>query len=469
MQPTRRLSRPRMNRRPRLTLFAVVNSLTVGLLMIPPVSNAAASVPPSHGNADEQAAATIISDVEIAPRLHELTMNSPAMGGEIKARLLVPVGYDEAPDRPRPVLYLLHGANGNESTWTLKPGVPEIMEPYDMLLIMPDGGEAGFYSDWYNNGNGGSPGYETHHVVELRQILEERFHANGRYAIAGASMGGFGTMSYAARHPDMFVAAASISGALNTGLADPLGIQSLAGVSGVAAPIDLTSVWGPKGAGEVRWRAHNPADLASNLDEVKLRVGGGNGIPRKNELNEERLSLVTTLEAGTWAMSKSFVHQLRRFDVPVTTDFYGAGLHTGPYFRGQLERSLPMLTQALAEDRPVPTAFRYRSGEQTFSVWGWDVARSWNEPTFTDMAVDGNHLRLAGKGEVTVTTPPLFQPGKTYKIGNRRIRQQAVADADGQLSFTLDLASTSRDYHQQLRDRASKRPRWGVSVVISPA
>lgn len=436
-------------------------------MTIPPAGSATAAMPTVLNFPAAHAAATIISDIEIAPRLHELTIDSPAMGGEIKARLLVPVGYDEAPDRPRPVLYLLHGANGNEGTWTAKIGLQEMMAPHDMLVIMPDGGETGFYTDWYNNGNGGSPGYETHHLIELRQILEQRFSANGRYAIAGASMGGFGTMSYAARHPDMFVAAASISGALDTGLADPLGIQSFTKLSS-KLPIDLSAIWGPKSAGEVRWRAHNPADLASNLDEVELRVSGGNGIPRPDERDDPRLAQVTVLEAATWAMSKSFVRQLDQLDVPATTDFYGAGLHTGPYFRGQLERSLPMLTQALAEDRPVPTAFRYRSGEQTFSVWGWDVETGWIEPTFTDMAVDGNNLRIAGKGEVTVTTPPQFQPGTTYKIGNRRIHRQAVADADGRLRFTLDLANTSRDYHQRLRDRAGKRPRWGVSVVISP-
>ncbi|MBI3257683.1 MAG: prolyl oligopeptidase family serine peptidase, partial [Actinobacteria bacterium] len=231
-----------------ISRFVMILSLLVAFATLAPIGHADAAVESST----PAPPATLVSDIEIGSRLHELTMDSPAMGGKIKARLLVPIGWEQDPDRPRPVLYLLHGANGNEGSWTSKPGLQEILAPYDVLVIMPDGGEAGFYSDWYNNGSGGAPAYETHHLVELRHILEEDYHANGRYAVAGASMGGLGTMSYAARHPDMFVAAASISGALDTGLADPLGIQSLAGVSGVAAPIDLTSVWGPKGAGEVR-------------------------------------------------------------------------------------------------------------------------------------------------------------------------------------------------------------------------
>jgi S-formylglutathione hydrolase FrmB len=37
-------------------------------------------------------------------------------------------------------------------------------------------------------------------------------------AIAGVSMGGYGALSYAARHPDTFAAAASFSGALGARL-----------------------------------------------------------------------------------------------------------------------------------------------------------------------------------------------------------------------------------------------------------
>ncbi len=446
-------------------------SLIVGLVVLSASGLAEAATLPSTSPAP----AEVISDVVIGPRLHELTIDSPAIGGEIKARLLVPVGWDQDPKRARPVLYLLHGANGNESTWTKKPGLEEILAPYDVLVIMPDGGEAGFYSNWHHNDNGPTPAYETHHLVELRQILEERFNANGRYSIAGSSMGGFGTMSYAARHPDMFAAAASISGALNIGLADPLGLQSLAGIAGVAAPIDLTSIWGPKGSSEVTWRAHNPADLASNLDEVELRVGGGNGVPTAEERrpegrdpNEPKLALVTTLETGTLAMSKSFVNQLNRFDVDVTTDFYGAGLHTGPYFRAQLERSLPMLIAALQQDRPVPNAFRYRSGERSFSVWGWEFSTNWNEPTFTDLVVDGKEIHLSGRGLVTITTPAKFKAGKTYRISNRRVRKEVVADAEGSLTFTLDLGDTARDYRNPLRDRPGKRPLRGVRVAITP-
>jgi S-formylglutathione hydrolase FrmB len=67
-----------------------------------------------------------------------------------------------------------------------------------VLIVMPDGGKLGFYTDWWAHG-GSKPGWETFHLVELAQILERGPHAADRRAIAGLSMGGFGAMSYAGR------------------------------------------------------------------------------------------------------------------------------------------------------------------------------------------------------------------------------------------------------------------------------
>ena len=88
-------------------------------------------------------------------------------------------------------------------------------------------------------------------------------------------MGGFGTMSYAARHPDLFVAAASFSGALNN--VEP-------GFGPVAEALSVQDGGGRSSSGgsrtdEVRWRAHNPVDLAENLRPLELTVRTGNGLP----------------------------------------------------------------------------------------------------------------------------------------------------------------------------------------------
>ena len=60
-------------------------------------------------------------------------------------------------------------------------------------------------------------------------------------AIAGLSMGGYGALSYAARHPGTFAAAASFSGALEVGSA---------------------AAWGVRSGNKARWRAHLPISIA---------------------------------------------------------------------------------------------------------------------------------------------------------------------------------------------------------------
>ena len=87
----------------------------------------------------------------------------------------------------------------------------------DLLVVMPDGGDwEAEYSDWVDRGAGGPPMWETFHLVELRELIERNWHAGQKQVIAGLSMGGMGAMIYAARHPKMFLAAASFSGVLDT-------------------------------------------------------------------------------------------------------------------------------------------------------------------------------------------------------------------------------------------------------------
>jgi diacylglycerol O-acyltransferase / trehalose O-mycolyltransferase len=162
----------------------------------------------------------------------------------------LPAGFDPSADDGWPALYLLHGAWGDQASWT---GYLAPLEDEDVIVVMPDGGTVGWYSDWYNRGAGGPPGWETFHLVELRSILERCYRADGRYAVAGLSMGGFGALSYAARHPDLFVAAASYSGAVHTRAGEPVAPLVLTGLNGIESG-SPDGVWGNFLLDEVRWR-----------------------------------------------------------------------------------------------------------------------------------------------------------------------------------------------------------------------
>jgi diacylglycerol O-acyltransferase / trehalose O-mycolyltransferase / mycolyltransferase Ag85 len=90
------------------------------------------------------------------------------------------------------VLWLLHGCCDSYQSWTRSTDVDELAELADVLVVMPEAGEVGFYTDWCNGGRKGPPWWETFHLTELRQLLERDWRAGDRRVIAGLSMGGSG-------------------------------------------------------------------------------------------------------------------------------------------------------------------------------------------------------------------------------------------------------------------------------------
>src|SRR5206468_9699510 len=92
-----------------------------------------------------------------------------------------------------------------------------------LIVVMPQaagqGQGGGWASDWRNEGRGGPPKWETFTIGELVPWVDATYRTSARRAgraIAGLSMGGFSAMSYAVRHPDLFAAASSYSGATDT-------------------------------------------------------------------------------------------------------------------------------------------------------------------------------------------------------------------------------------------------------------
>ena len=111
---------------------------------------------------------------EVDERTVDLTIESPSVGVR-SVRLILPASWEEQPDATWPSLYLLHGQGGNYTNWTedtdIAPRVAEELE-LDVLMVMPDG-EASYYSDWWNDGEGNDDNaWATFHIEELPAILE---------------------------------------------------------------------------------------------------------------------------------------------------------------------------------------------------------------------------------------------------------------------------------------------------------
>ncbi|WP_103944085.1 alpha/beta hydrolase [Thermomonospora echinospora] len=137
----------------------------------------------------------------------------------VRVRVWFPAGYSSTGAGHR-VLYLLHGGNGQFSDWSDPSGgnlAARIQNlGFDGLIVQPEGGRAGWYQDWAGNTNGGfRPGWETFHIQQLIPWIDQNFNTDASRAgrmVAGLSMGGYGALKYAVRHPDLFSTVASFSG-----------------------------------------------------------------------------------------------------------------------------------------------------------------------------------------------------------------------------------------------------------------
>lgn len=114
---------------------------------------------------------------------------------------------------PFPVLYLLHGLSDDHTGWIRRTSVERYMDNVPMIVVMPDGHRS-FY---INDGRPGGNPYEDHIIKDVVGFVDETFRTipqRQARAVAGLSMGGYGSMMLALRHPDLFSVACSHSGAL---------------------------------------------------------------------------------------------------------------------------------------------------------------------------------------------------------------------------------------------------------------
>jgi diacylglycerol O-acyltransferase/trehalose O-mycolyltransferase len=159
-------------------------------------------------------------------------------------------------------------------------------------------------------------------------------------------MGGLGAISYAARHPGMFQAAASYSGILDTRYQGgprpgPALIQGLLRAFGQ----DPDALWGDPRQQAGVWDAHNPTDLAGHLRGVALFVSVGDGQP--GPLVPHPTQQASQLERALRPQTLAFVGRLRQLGIPVEVDAAGHGTHDWPDWQQALHRSLPLLQHAL--------------------------------------------------------------------------------------------------------------------------
>jgi len=132
--------------------------------------------------------------------------------------IVLPASFDANKTKHFPILYALHGLGDNEQfflhsgMWNLVEDMQEKGQLKEFLVATPDGG-----ASFYINSKDGKDRYEDFLLQEFFPFVERRYRvAPGRAnrAIFGVSMGGYGALHLAFRHPQLFVAVSAHSAAL---------------------------------------------------------------------------------------------------------------------------------------------------------------------------------------------------------------------------------------------------------------
>ncbi|MFF9858458.1 alpha/beta hydrolase [Streptomyces tendae] len=313
-------------------------------VLAPTAPGAVAAGKPDTGAA--RPGAEVVAVTRVADRQVDLSVRSTALGGRtVDVRLLTPDGWNPHDRRHRqhwPTLWLLHGCCGDYTSWTSMTDVAETDSLRDVLVVMPEAGWNGWYSDWWNHGQGGDPAWETFHTEELRHLLERDWGAGSNRVVAGLSMGGQGALLYAARHPGMFKATAAFSGSAHPLLNE----ESIDRIMGFFAgqDNDPLRVWGDPVAQRRTWQAHDPFHLAKRLRSIPVYLSCGDGTT--GPLDPP--GATSALEADFNRQNHALAAELERVGARhVTTNFYGPGTHGWAYWERELHASLPMLLGAL--------------------------------------------------------------------------------------------------------------------------
>jgi S-formylglutathione hydrolase FrmB len=169
-----------------------------------------------HGSADTHMGSEADTPSPAQPGLSRIQVTDPA---DHKA-YGVYVWRPAVPEtRDLPVLYFLHGVPSDPKTIVQYEGLAKQVQSYvahggrPFVLAVPDGNGSHHDDTEWADAADGSDRIEDRVMNEVIPAVEGRHRRDAAHrAIGGFSMGGYGSMNLALRHPGVFGAVASISG-----------------------------------------------------------------------------------------------------------------------------------------------------------------------------------------------------------------------------------------------------------------
>ncbi len=243
---------------------------------------------------------------------------SSALAREMPYEVVLPAGYSASQER-YPVLYLLHGWQGDETNFVSLTHLVEDASAYKLIVVTPRAGNS-----WYvNSATHAKDRYADYVSQDLIAEVDAHYRTIAsphERAVAGISMGGYGAMLFSLRHPGAFAFAASISGAF----AGPSGIESV-------MPQLKPSTDAAFGAARSTTRRQNDVDtLIGAVDRTRqpyffLECGAKDTLLSSNRRLVEKLS------------SHGFAYEYH--ELP--------GAHTWPFWDGALPPMLEVLSMQM--------------------------------------------------------------------------------------------------------------------------
>lgn len=298
-----------------------------------------------------------------------LKFYSATLHREVSYSVLLPENYSADKNTQYGVVYLLHGWGGDQSSWG--PSSMNIQSIIDLktksgqvrslIYIMPQG-----FNSYYCNRYDGQFAYMDMFAKELVPHIDSRFRTTAKAserAVVGFSMGGFGALTLAIQHKELFGVCVGLSPSLNTD-------EQYKTLSSDGWNLQWGSIFGGYGtSGESRitsyYRSQCPLHLfadkaASDFDNTYFFIDCGD--------DEERLSV------GNGALhllmrNRNIRHEYRVRD----------GAHTESYWRESMLEALPFIEKSFSGERyPLQTNINYtvknRTTEHVLSVGGVAVS-----------------------------------------------------------------------------------------------
>ncbi|MVM38376.1 esterase family protein [Spirosoma sp. HMF3257] len=203
--------------------------------------------------------------------LESMVMNSSLMNQAVKFSIYLPPDYYVS-NRRYPVVYLLHGLGDNETGWVQFGEADRIAdegiksgELPPMIIVMPNAWATFYVNDYQNKVR-----YEDMFVQELIPHIDSMFRTRTERtyrAIAGLSMGGFGSLTLAMHHPELFSACAALSAAVRTD-------ETFATIPDERYNTVYAPIFSGPAKGDERltltWKRNSPITLAKSAPESDL-------------------------------------------------------------------------------------------------------------------------------------------------------------------------------------------------------